>query len=262
MLFWFFSYNDFKITDRYKNIAEYIYSTTKTYQASDSDDNDSGHKQGKADEKKSEADSRGNTIKHTSDNRDVRTELQESLASSESREMRNFYQYYKRQIPIYADYWDFDDDGSADDTDDGEAASVEVRKRPVKDAQKASNWSCDGDKRIVAYYTSWSPNEMSGSILEKVTHVVYSFLIVQPDGTVDFDSPASQERLQRLMELRNSYPQVKIMFAVGGATNSQHFSAITASSETRSALVAAIVRLTGDNGLLFMHPRRTRSLIV
>lgn len=162
-------------------------------------------------------------------------------------DFRNAYRHHKRQIPIYADYWDaVDDDGSADDAGDGDFGYAggdgdSEDGAPVR--------LCDGNRRVVGYYSSWNPNEMSDGMMEMLTHVIYSFLIPQADGTVDFDSPAALDRLRRLMELRKSHPQVKIMFAVGGGASSQHFGTITSSADLRKTFADSIVRLTDDNGL-------------
>lgn len=116
-------------------------------------------------------------------------------------------------------------------------------------------------KRIVGYYTSWGAKTIEGGMLAKLTHVIYAFLEMRADGTVDVGSPdivhstdvdgetkRSRERLEHLMDLAESYPHVQIMFAVGGWENSQYFSVTAESPEARETFVDSVIRLIGKYG--------------
>jgi len=81
-------------------------------------------------------------------------------------------------------------------------------------------------------------------------------LEIRADGTVDLGSPdiahspnveeetaKARSRLEHLMNLAKFYPHVKVMFAVGGWENSQYFSRIAASSDSRVRFIASVVKL-------------------
>jgi len=131
------------------------------------------------------------------------------------------------------------------------------RSKNVNDSKSA--WDCG--KRVIGYYTSWGAKEMDGQALAKLTHVIYAFLEMRSDGTVDVGSPdvvhsadveaetkKSRDKLKRLMDLAESYPQVKIMFAVGGSENSQYFSVTAESSEGRATFVDSVVKVIEKYG--------------
>lgn len=105
-------------------------------------------------------------------------------------------------------------------------------------------------KRIVGYYTSWGLKKIKSNMLAKLTHVIYAFMEMYSDGTVDLGSSAgSRNRLEHLMTLDKLYPHIKIMFAVGGGENSQYFSKIAASSQSRIKFIASIVKLIKQHGM-------------
>lgn len=119
-------------------------------------------------------------------------------------------------------------------------------------------------KRIVGYYTSWGVKKIEGDMLAKLTHVIYAFLEMRSDGTVDIGSPdivhstdveeetkKSRERLKHLIDLAKSYPHVEIMFAVGGWENSQYFSVMAESSESREIFINSIIKLIKKYGMRY-----------
>ncbi|XP_054279682.1 uncharacterized protein LOC128997901 [Macrosteles quadrilineatus] len=112
------------------------------------------------------------------------------------------------------------------------------------------------NKRIIGYYTSWGKKKISGRELRRLTHVIYAFLEMKEDGTIDVGSADrknaqnindevknAKERLENLMELAALHPHVKIMFAVGGWENSQYFSDVAASPQKRITFIASIVKM-------------------
>lgn len=192
--------------------------------------------------------------KHKPKKRDVKVELQRGCTPSELREKREFFELFSRQKATYNDDSESDDDsGSADEEQPSGDVDVSVQK-------------CG--KRIIGYYTSWGKKKINGRILAKLTHVVYAFLEIREDGTVDLGSPdkahssdvgketqVSRERLKHLMELSKFYPHVRIMFAVGGWENSQYFSKIAASSESRIKFIASVVKMIEKYGLSLLALR-------
>lgn len=187
--------------------------------------------------------------KHKPKKREAKVKLQRGCTASELKEKREFFQLYSRQNATYGDDSETDDDsGSTDEESPSGDVDVSVQK-------------CG--KRIIGYYTSWGKKKINSRILAKLTHVIYAFLEIREDGTVDLGSPdkahssdveketqVSRQRLRHLMELSKFYPHVKIMFAVGGWENSQYFSKIAASSENRIKFIASIVKLIEKYGSL------------
>lgn len=209
------------------------------------------NKMKKASKTKSDNDSDQGKKKHKPKKRDVKVQLQRGCTSSELREKREFFQLLSRQKAVYVDDSDSDEDGGSTD-----------EERPTGDVD-VSVQKCG--KRIIGYYTSWGKKKINSRILAKLTHVVYAFLEIREDGTVDLGSPdqahssdvgketqVSRERLQHLMELSKFYPHVKIMFAIGGWENSQYFSRIAASSESRIKFIASVVKMIEKYGLLLL----------
>lgn len=207
----------------------------------------------KPDKKKPDADSSQDKKKHKPKKRDVKVELQRGCTASELKEKQDFYQLFSRRKAIYAD--DSDDDGS-----DEEGGSTDEEPPPGGDVEVTVQ-NCG--KRIIGYYTSWGKKKINSRIMAKLTHVVYAFMEMREDGTVDLGSPdkahssdvgketrVSRERLQHLMELSKFFPHVKISFAVGGWENSQYFSKTAASSEGRIKFIASIIKLIEKYGLL------------
>lgn len=132
----------------------------------------------------------------------------------------------------------------------------------MKDIGDLSVGNCG--KRIVGYYTSWGVKEIEGDMLDRLTHVIYAFLEMRSDGTVDIGSPdivhstdieeetkKSRKRLEHLMNLAKSYPHVEIMFAVGGWENSQYFSVMAESSESRDIFINSIINVIEKYGMYY-----------
>lgn len=175
--------------------------------------------------------------------RDVSTRFSRGCTPSELDEKQELFDLTKKRLAV------------GGDTDDDDSVSEESPSGNVDVAVQ----NCD--KRIVGYYTSWGVKRIKSSIIAKLTHVIYAFLEMRADGTVDLGSPdvahsvnvedetnKSRNRLEHLMNLAKFYPHVKIMFAVGGWENSQYFSKVAASSESRLKFIASVVKLIEKYG--------------
>jgi chitinase len=68
--------------------------------------------------------------------------------------------------------------------------------------------------KVIAYYTGNAEN-IKQYPLDKLTHIIYSFLKLQNDTLTFRDSTQLQTVLQ-LVELKKDHPQLKIMVSVGG----------------------------------------------
>lgn len=179
--------------------------------------------------------------------REVSSQISRGCTPSELDEKQELFDLIKKR---QATVVDMNDDDSDLDDEKSPSGNVDV-----------SVQNCG--KRIIGYYTSWGVKKIKSNILAKLTHVIYAFLEMRSDGSVDLGSPdiahssnveeetrKSRDRLEHLMTLAKFYPHVKIMFAVGGWENSQYFSNIASSSESRVKFIASIVKLIEKYGWL------------
>ena len=111
-----------------------------------------------------------------------------------------------------------------------------------------------GGPRVVAYLASWGVRSKGTRIADlpgdRLTHVIYAFAVVGPDGGVAlFDpcldagecspgaAPTGGGNFGQLTLLKQRHPHLKVLIAVGGWTRSGNFSdaALTAESRQRFA---------------------------
>lgn len=71
-----------------------------------------------------------------------------------------------------------------------------------------------GGYKIIAYYTG-NGETIQQYPVEKLTHIIFSFLKLQND-TLTFRNEGQQRALQQLVQLKNKNPQLKIMVSIGG----------------------------------------------
>ena len=71
-----------------------------------------------------------------------------------------------------------------------------------------------GGYKIIAYYTG-NGETIKQYPVEKLTHIIYSFLKLQND-TLTFQNEDQRLALQQLVQLKNKNPQLKIMVSIGG----------------------------------------------
>ena len=68
--------------------------------------------------------------------------------------------------------------------------------------------------RIVAYVAGWSMPPVIHA--EKLTHIIFAFARITPDGRVALAGPQLESALERLVALRKSKPDLKTIISVGG----------------------------------------------
>ena len=68
--------------------------------------------------------------------------------------------------------------------------------------------------KVIAYYTGNAEN-IKQYPLDKLTHVIYSFLKLQND-TLTFRDSLQRQTVMQLVELKKDHPQLNIMVSVGG----------------------------------------------
>ncbi len=67
---------------------------------------------------------------------------------------------------------------------------------------------------ILAYYTG-DGKDIEKYPLKELTHIIYSFCHLK-DGELAFDNEADRSSVQRLVDLKKSYPKLKILLSLGG----------------------------------------------
>jgi chitinase len=73
---------------------------------------------------------------------------------------------------------------------------------------------CQSKYKVIAYYTGNAEN-IKQYPLDKLTHVIYSFLKLQND-TLTFRDSLQRQTVLQLVDLKKDHPQLKIMVSVGG----------------------------------------------
>ncbi|GAB2832266.1 glycoside hydrolase family 18 protein [Ferruginibacter profundus] len=68
--------------------------------------------------------------------------------------------------------------------------------------------------KVIAYYTGNGEN-LRQYPLDKITHVIYSFLKLQHD-TLTFRDSTQQQTVRQIVALKKEHPQLKVMVSVGG----------------------------------------------
>jgi chitinase len=94
---------------------------------------------------------------------------------------------------------------------------------------------------VLAYYTG-DGSDIEKYPLDKLTHIIYSFLHLKED-TIAFDNDRSEAALQKLVALKTKYPHLKIMISLGGWTGCYTCSPVFSKAESRQRFAASVARL-------------------
>lgn len=95
--------------------------------------------------------------------------------------------------------------------------------------------------KVIAYYTG-SADSIKKYPLEKLTHIIYSFLRLKND-TLTFWSDQQRNNLMQLVALKKTYPKLKIMVSIGGWSGCEPCSALFTSAEHRNTFAQTTVDL-------------------
>lgn len=108
-----------------------------------------------------------------------------------------------------------------------------------------------GGMRIVGYYfgpmanRGFRPAAIKGN---QLTHVIYAFARILPDGSAALGNPAVDTRnFRELQRLKRRYPQLKVLIAFGGWGGSQHFSEAAATPDSRARFTATTLKVFFDD---------------
>jgi chitinase len=94
---------------------------------------------------------------------------------------------------------------------------------------------------VIAYYTG-NGQTINQYPLEKITHIIYSFLKLQNDSLI-FRSDEQRKTLQQLVELKKQHPYLKIMVSIGGWGGCAPCSGLFTSAEHRNNFAKSTVSL-------------------
>lgn len=95
--------------------------------------------------------------------------------------------------------------------------------------------------KIIAYYTGNS-EPIKQYPLNKITHVIYSFLALHHD-TLGFRNKQQEENLKNIVALKQQYPHLKIMVSIGGWGGCAPCSDLFSSEKSRKTFAQTTVAL-------------------
>lgn len=95
--------------------------------------------------------------------------------------------------------------------------------------------------KVIAYYTG-NGETIKQYPLNKITHVIYSFLAMHHD-TLGFHNEQQKQTVQQLVALKQQYPHLKIMVSVGGWGGCAPCSNLFASEQSRKTFAKTTVAL-------------------
>ena len=101
--------------------------------------------------------------------------------------------------------------------------------------------------KIIAYCTGNADNIKQFPI-DKITHIIYSFLKMQND-TLTFRDSTQQANVQQLVELKKNHPQLKVMVSIGGWGGCAYCSDLFAKEEQRQNFAKTAVALFKQYGI-------------
>lgn len=101
--------------------------------------------------------------------------------------------------------------------------------------------------KVIAYYTG-NGETIRQYPVEKLTHIIYSFLRLQHD-TLGFHNEKQRNTVQQLVALKKEYPNLKIMVSIGGWGGCAPCSDLFSSAEHRTTFAKTTVALFKEYGI-------------
>jgi chitinase len=95
------------------------------------------------------------------------------------------------------------------------------------------------DYKIIAYYTG-SGDKIQDYPVEKLTHIIYSFLRIKED-TLTVVNEAQEKSLLQIVALKEKYPNLKVMVSIGGWGGCAPCSELFASEKHRQTFAKTTV---------------------
>jgi chitinase len=110
------------------------------------------------------------------------------------------------------------------------------------------------DKIVAGYVASWKELQITASVGEKLTHLIYAFGSVSPDGLARLADPCLDVgqcdgesstspggNFKRLESLKRELPSLRILISFGGWTGSAYISDVAATPSDRERFAASII---------------------
>jgi len=101
--------------------------------------------------------------------------------------------------------------------------------------------------KVIAYYTG-NGETIRQYPLDKLTHIIFSFLRLQND-TLTFRNEEQRRSLVQLVALKKTYPDLKIMVSIGGWGGCAPCSELFADSDHRNTFAKSTVALFREYGI-------------
>lgn len=99
---------------------------------------------------------------------------------------------------------------------------------------------------VIAYYDGNGDN-IENYELNKITQIIYSFTHLKGD-TIHFPSEKKKEGLKKLVGLKKTYPQLKILVSLGGWGGCEPCSPVFAKAESRKNFAASVAKMMKETG--------------
>lgn len=99
--------------------------------------------------------------------------------------------------------------------------------------------------KVIAYYTGHA-DSLKLYPLNKLTHIIYSFLHLRNDS-LTFDSEKQKENVKQIVALKDQYPNLKIMVSIGGWGGCEPCSQTFATAAGRDSFATSATALLREN---------------
>ena len=97
--------------------------------------------------------------------------------------------------------------------------------------------------RVVAFVPGWKNVKTMDINASSITHILYAFVKIKPNGIPYLPDPGDEENLYYLTSLKEKNPQLKVLLSVGGWKGSKYFSDVAKTDSSRRKFVGQLVVL-------------------
>lgn len=119
-------------------------------------------------------------------------------------------------------------------------------KLPSSAAGNAAPINDPSGVAVLAYYTG-DGTDLDRYDFNKITHIIYSF--VHLDGNqLSFSGPSAVQAYERVVALKQTYPHLKVMLALGGWGGCEPCSEIFSDADNRAAFARSTLQALQDHG--------------